>query len=150
MTHTQLWLQNFLAYSTYVTSSILVMLTIFTLYKVRSGSKFEFLYIVVLGLMVSNLAYICYMMCYTRRSALESDPTKTKDELFNIVTISIMFDTIRYLSWQVTIWIFAFKYWVISIEFPKAIRRKRLMSLADNQEELIREDPNPSQTNNEF
>jgi len=85
-----------------------------------------------------------------RESEKASSRPKTKDELFNIVTISIMFDTIRYLSWQVTIWIFAFKYWVISIEFPKAIRRKRLMSLADNQEELIREDPNPSQTNNEF
>jgi hypothetical protein len=30
-------------------------------------------------------------------------------------------DMIRYFAWQTTIWVFAFKYWVISIEIPKAI-----------------------------
>lgn len=48
--------------------------------------------------------------------------TNKCDKLLEIVALSITFDLVRYLAWQLTIWVFAFKYWVISIEMPKAIK----------------------------
>ena len=53
---------------------------------------------------------------------MEQDINATREQLLLIVSFSISFDFVKYLAWQVTIWVFAFKYWVISIEMPKAIK----------------------------
>lgn len=37
-------------------------------------------------------------------------------------------DLIRYITWQITIWVFAFSYWVTSIEMPRAITKQRSLS----------------------
>lgn len=132
-------LQSVLNWSSYVTSSTLVILSIYAMYKVRNGSRFEFLTLMLFGLIVTNICYILYVVIYGKRRRLELDKGTPHSELLNIVALSMTFDLLRYFAWQLTMWVFAFKYWVISIEIPKAITKKRSMGAL--QEIGIRELP---------
>lgn len=44
-------------------------------------------------------------------------------------------DLVRYFAWQLTMWVFSFKYWVVSIEMPKAIQSSLTFSYHRRSEE---------------
>lgn len=46
-------------------------------------------------------------------------------------------DMIKYLTWNATMWVFAFKYWQISIEMPRAINMRRQSYIANNDNPLV-------------
>ena len=108
--------------SAYFTSSVLICLQLWALKEISKGSNFSFLMCMISLLLLCNIAFIGYVAIYKRRrSAQDSAESNPVDELL-IVSFSMSFDLIRYLTWQIMIWVFAFKYWVVSIEMPKAIQ----------------------------
>jgi len=38
-----------------------------------------------------------------------------------IASVNLLLDAMHYGAYEVMIWVFAFKYWVVSVEMPKAI-----------------------------
>ena len=56
--------------SSYITSSILIVFLAFTLLKVWNGSRVDFLLALVSLLIVSNIAFICYIAVYNDRKNL--------------------------------------------------------------------------------
>ena len=85
------------------------------------------------GLIITNLAFICYMATYNKRHDLEANKSAYPDQLLTVVSFSMTADLLRYLAWNITIWVFAFKYWVVSIEMPKAIENSRRMSIVNKE-----------------
>jgi hypothetical protein len=85
------------------------------------------------GLILTNLAFICYMATYNKRHDLEESKTASRDQLLTVVSFSMTADLFRYLAWNTTIWVFAYKYWVVSIEMPKAIESSRRMSIVNKE-----------------
>lgn len=85
------------------------------------------------GLIITNLAFICYMATYNKRHYLEANKSAYPDQLLTVVSFSMTADLFRYLAWNITIWVFAFKYWVVSIEMPKAIENSRRMSIVNKE-----------------
>ena len=79
------------------------------------------------GILITNIAYILYIIVYIKRVDIFKQTNVTHGQLINVVVYSVAFDVIRYLTWQSTIWIFAFKYWVTSIEIPKVIKKQKVM-----------------------
>jgi hypothetical protein len=136
MGHSELWLQHFLVYSTYCLSGTLVVIALYTMVQVRNGSRFEFLTLMLFGIMLTNLAFIFYMATYIPRSRVISNANAERSDLATIVAISISFDMIRYFAWQLTMWIFAFKYWQISIEIPAVIKQLRTTRLDETFDRL--------------
>lgn len=116
-------------WSSYITSSIIVVAAVFVMYQVRSGLRFEFITMMLIGLIVTNTFFIFYMLIYNKRHDLEESTTASRGQLLSIVSLSMAADMIRYFAWNLTMWVFAFKYWVISIEMPKAIKNSRTMSI---------------------
>ena len=127
-------LQAGMEWSTYITSAIIVVVSVYVMAKVRSGSRFEYITMFLFGMILTNTFFILYMVSYNKRYELENSATATHGQLLGVVSLSLSADLIRYLAWQLTMWVFAFKYWVISIEMPKAIQNSRAMSI------LIKED----------
>ncbi len=108
--------------SAYITSAVLIFFFIVALVRALQGSKFGFLFWMIALLIVSNIAFIAYIAVYNERRTILSNKTSTRDEKLSIVSFSIACDFLRYASWQVMIWCFAFKYWVVSVEMPKVIQ----------------------------
>ena len=46
-------------------------------------------------------------------------------------------DMIKYLTWNATMWVFAFKYWQISIEMPRAINMRRQSYISSHDNPLV-------------
>ncbi len=109
--------------SSYLTSGLLLLSLGHTLLRVWHGSRVDFLLILVSMLLLSNLFYICYISVYNDRKSLEQDPSTTRLEVLPVVSISVACDFIRYFTLQISMWLFTFKYWVVSVEVPKAIKR---------------------------
>jgi hypothetical protein len=107
--------------SSYITSGILICMLAFTLLRVWKGSRVDFLLILVIMLLLSNVFFICYIAAYNNRKNLVQDPNSTRLQVLPIVSFSIACDFIRYLTLQISMWLFTFKYWVVSVEVPKAI-----------------------------
>ena len=114
-------------WSTYVSSGILVVGFSLISFNLRKGSRFESLTFMTVGLILSNLAFIFYMATFETRRKLQLEDVSRQD-LLRIVTLSMAGDLIRYVTWQTTIWVFAFTYWITSIEMPKAITKQRSLS----------------------
>lgn len=57
--------------SSIVTASIIIVSSLYALYNVRKGSKFELIILLLFGLLATNLALIVYMWVYPTRSQLE-------------------------------------------------------------------------------
>ena len=109
--------------SSYLTSGLLLLLLGYTLLRVWNGSRVDFLLILVSMLLMSNLFFICYISVYNDRKNLEQDQSTTRSEVLPIVSFSVACDFIRYFTLQISMWLFTFKYWVVSVEVPKAIMR---------------------------
>ena len=109
-------------WSAYLTSAALICGLFFILMRVIQGSKFGFLFWMIALLIVSNIAFIAYIAVYDDRRSVLSNTASTRADKLDIVSFSIACDFIRYACWQVMIWLFSFKYWVVSVEMPKAIR----------------------------
>jgi hypothetical protein len=114
-------LQVGMEWSAYITSGAVILLLIVVLMRVVRGSKFGFLFWMIALLITSNLAFISYIAVYDDRRSILSNPLSTRQEKVSIVSFSIACDYIRYAAWQVMLWVFSFKYWVVSVEMPKAI-----------------------------
>lgn len=56
-----------------VTASIIIVFSLYALYNVRKGSKFELIILLLFGLLATNIALIVYMWVYPTRSQLEYD-----------------------------------------------------------------------------
>lgn len=126
-------LTNIMVDSSFVTAGIIIVFSVYALYSVRKGSKFELITLMLFGLLSTNLALIVYMWVYPTRNQMEADPDVLHSDLLRIVSISMTADLIKYLTWNATMWVFAFKYWQISIEMPRAINLRR-QSFIMNQE----------------
>ena len=110
-------------WSSYITSSVLIVLLTKTLLNVWNGSRVGFLLAVVSMLIISNAAFICYIAVYNDRKNIVQNQDATRQEELPLVTFSVACDFVRYLTLQVSMWLFTFKYWVVSVELPKAIQR---------------------------
>lgn len=64
-------LTNIMVDSSIVTASIIIVFSLYALYNVRKGSKFELIILLLFGLLATNLALIVYMWVYPTRSQLE-------------------------------------------------------------------------------
>jgi len=53
-----------------------------------------------------------------------------------VVFFSILFDWVRYECWQIAYFLFTFKYWVISVEMPKAINNTQIKNAPALMEQL--------------
>lgn len=104
-------LTNVMVDSSFVTGSIIIVFSVFALYSVRKGSRFELLTLMLFGLLLTNLALIVYMSVYPRRRSMEADPEVVRADLLQVVAISMTADLIKYLTWNTTMWVFCFKYW---------------------------------------
>lgn len=117
-THVQLAIMEF---SSYVTSGVMIVLLIYALLRVMKGSRVSFLIWMIILLIISNFAFIIYIADYNNRRRIITNSDSTYEEKLTIVSFSITFDCIRYLTLLITMWCFSFKYWVVAVEIPKAI-----------------------------
>ena len=117
-THVQLAIMEL---SSYVTSAVLIVLLIYALLRVMKGSRVSFLIWMIILLIISNFAFIIYIADYNNRRRIITNSDSTYEEKLTIVSFSITFDCIRYLTLLITMWCFSFKYWVVAVEIPKAI-----------------------------
>jgi hypothetical protein len=77
---------------------------------------------VIIGLLLlSNVAFIIYTATYEPRRAVLENVNSTRKAQVGIVALNMICDAVRYGCYNVMIWVFAFKYWIVSIEIPKAI-----------------------------
>lgn len=117
-THVQLAIMEL---SSYVTSGVLIVLLVYALVRVMKGSRVSFLIWMIILLIISNFAFILYIAIYNDRRRIITNSESTRSDKLPIVSFSISFDCARYLTLMVTMWCFSFKYWVVSVEIPKAI-----------------------------
>lgn len=126
-----------MVYSCIFTSSVIVVACVYALYSVQKGTRFELITMCLFGLLMSNLATIAYSSVYPKRHRLENEHRQNQTDpstsaLLPIVTASMSADLIKYLAWNSTMWLFAYKYWQISIEMPKAIKKRMQSQLSQD------------------
>lgn len=127
---------KFLECSAYSTSVVLILLLSRSFVKVYKGTQFQFVQVIIGLLLVSNVAFIIYTATYAPRRAVLANVDSTRKAQVGIVAVSMICDAVRYGCYNVMIWVFAFKYWIVSIEIPKAISRSsEANSTADSEKQ---------------
>jgi hypothetical protein len=110
-----------LEWSSYFTSSVLILLYSFALIRIARKSKVEFMIYLLAMLITSNVSFVLYVSVFNARRVLLKDPATTKAAELPLVSFSVACDFLRYITLQISMWCFSFKYWVVSVEVPKAI-----------------------------
>ena len=108
-------------WSVFCTSSVLILLFSIALYLNLRVSKVGFISHLNTLLIVSNVALIAYIAIVTPPGIKNCSTLMSCAD--NYLVLAMIFDFIRYFTWLVFIWSFAFKYWVVSIEMPRTLNK---------------------------
>ena len=122
--------------SVFCTSSVLILLFCIALYMNLRVSKVGFISHLNTLLIASNLALIAYIALVTPSDIKNCSTLMSCAN--NLLPLAMIFDFIRYFTWLIFIWSFAFKYWVVSIEMPRTLNK------------ILAHDPTPYRTSQQI
>ena len=111
---------DYYVYTIFATVAILVPLYIFVLIKVCIGTKYTFILKLIVTFLISNISmvFVAIFLNFSAKMSEKKSDEIDQDKFALVCNLKSIFQAIHYLSFNLAIWSFSFRYWNIAHVMP--------------------------------